>query len=180
MKYSQNEFLTFLLIMATLVAVLLLVKAYVLPKEKMSLETELELQTPSTSPEETTEVKQHEEIKSSLTFGGVAENASKVPSNFVSGDNSLEMNPSELLPKHDDAMKFDLQFPSTGGDVNQKNFLTAGYNIGINTVSSSMKNPNLSIRSDPYIPRKEVGPWNQSTILPSDLTNRKTFEIGSS
>lgn len=91
-----------------------------------------------------------------------------------------EITPQDLLPKPCDVKAFEAQFPEGQGDVTDKNFLVAGYNIGINTVSSSLKNPNLQLRSDPYIPREETGPWNQSTILSSDLTNRKTLEIGSS
>jgi hypothetical protein len=90
------------------------------------------------------------------------------------------LKPEELLPKSDDVSKWESQFPVGAGEAKDKNFLVAGYNIGINTVSSSLKNANLQLRSDPYIPRVDTGPWNQSTIMSSDLTNRKTFEIGSS
>lgn len=85
--------------------------------------------------------------------------------------------PIDLLPSSQMAADFEKQFPVGTGDLSSKNFLTAGYNIGINTVASSLKNANLDLRSDPFIPVAEAGPWSQSTILP-DL-NRKTFEIGS-
>ena len=88
-----------------------------------------------------------------------------------------EIKPEDLLPPSD-AAGFDTNFPSGSGDIANKNFLIAGHNIGINSVSSSLKNANLQLRSDPYIPRSEVGPWNNSTIMASDLTNRKTLEIG--
>lgn len=88
-----------------------------------------------------------------------------------------EIKPEDLLPPSD-ATGFNTTFPSGSGDVANKNFLIAGHNIGINTVSSSLKNANLQLRSDPYIPRSDVGPWNNSTIMASDLTNRKTLEIG--
>lgn len=86
---------------------------------------------------------------------------------------------ADLLPANDAAQAFEAKFPSGQGDATDKNFLIAGYNIGINTVGSSLKNANLQLRSDPFIKRQDVGPWNQSTILSSDLTNRRTLEIGS-
>jgi hypothetical protein len=39
-----------------------------------------------------------------------------------------------------------------------------------------LKNPNLQLRSDPIIPKKEIGPWNQSTYEP-DLM-RVPLEVG--
>ena len=95
-------------------------------------------------------------------------------------ENGGEITPSDLLPKTSDVKAFEAQFPQGQGEVTDKNFLVAGYNIGINTVSSSLKNANLQLRSDPYIPRQDTGPWNQSTILSSDLTNRQSLQIGSS
>jgi hypothetical protein len=41
----------------------------------------------------------------------------------------------------------------------------------------SLRNANMSIRSDPLIPKTDTGPWNQTTIEP-DKT-RTPFEIGS-
>jgi hypothetical protein len=89
-----------------------------------------------------------------------------------------EISPADLLPMSQDVVNFTQQFPGGESDVKDKNFLIAGFNIGINTVASSLKNPNLQLRSDPYIPRQDTGPWNQSTIMSSDLTNRKPLEIG--
>lgn len=88
--------------------------------------------------------------------------------------------PEDLLPKSQVSDQFQQNFPAGVGDIASKNFLTAGYNMGIDTVSSSLKNANLQLRTDPYIPRTDVGIWNQSSILPSDPNNRRTFEIGSS
>lgn len=89
-----------------------------------------------------------------------------------------EIQPADLLPMSQDVVNFTQQFADGAVDLKDKNFLIAGYNIGINTVSSSLKNANLQLRSDPYIPREDTGPWNQSTIMSSDLTNRKPLEIG--
>lgn len=90
-----------------------------------------------------------------------------------------EITAADLLPANNEAQAFESKFPNGEGAATDKNFLIAGYNIGINTVGSSLKNANLQLRSDPYIPRKSVGPWNESTIMSSDLTNRRTLEIGS-
>lgn len=90
----------------------------------------------------------------------------------------LEITPDDLLPKTEEVKQFEDQFPTGKGDIKGKNFLIASHNFGVNTVGSTHKNPNLQLRSDPQIPRVETGPWNQSTIEPSDLTNRKVFELG--
>lgn len=90
-----------------------------------------------------------------------------------------ELKPADLLPLDSEVTNFEQNFPDGKGEATDKNFLIAGYNIGVNTVGSSLKNANLQLRSDPYIPRKSVGPWNESSIMSSDLTNRKTLEIGS-
>ena len=88
-----------------------------------------------------------------------------------------DITPEDLLPSSEVADQFADQFPVGTGDLSAKNFLTAGFHTGINTVSNSLRNANRQVRSDPYIPVQEVGPWGQSTMLP-DL-NRKDFEIGS-
>lgn len=90
-----------------------------------------------------------------------------------------EITPEDLLPRSDEVRDFEKKF-KTGKEGLDRNFIAAGHHIGINTVSGSLRNANLSIRSDPVIPRVDVGPWGNSTILPSDLGNRKKFEIGSS
>jgi len=87
--------------------------------------------------------------------------------------------PENLLPIDDEVRDFEKAF-KTGKDGLNRNFVAAGHHIGINTVASSLRNANLTLRSDPVIPRVDVGPWNSSTIMASDIVNRKKFEIGSS
>ena len=48
--------------------------------------------------------------------------------------------------------------------------------IGIDTISNTLKNPSYDFRSDPIIPKVNVGPWNNSTIDP-DLA-RVPLELG--
>ena len=52
--------------------------------------------------------------------------------------------------------------------------LSAGTMIGINR--APLRNSNLQYRSDPVIPKQDIGPWNQSTI-DQDIS-RIPLEIG--
>jgi hypothetical protein len=54
--------------------------------------------------------------------------------------------------------------------------LQAGYHIGLDTIGQTLRNPNYQLRSDPIIPKQEVGPWNLSTIEPD--IGRVPLEIG--
>ena len=54
--------------------------------------------------------------------------------------------------------------------------LQAGYHIGLDTIGQTLRNPTYDLRSDPVIPKQDVGPWNQSTIEP-DLA-RVPLELG--
>jgi hypothetical protein len=47
--------------------------------------------------------------------------------------------------------------------------------IGVDTISNWLKNPSYDLRSDPIIPKQDVGPWNNSTFSP-DLM-RRPFEL---
>lgn len=122
--------------------------------------------------DEETVVQEQPKVSPSYTDG--ADTGAPVP-DFGTG--TTVVSPEDLLPKSQQASDFEDQFPVGSGDLTAKNFLTAGYNVGVNTVSSSLRNANLQIRSDVPIPVKQVGPWSQSTILPD--MNRKTLEIGS-
>lgn len=92
-----------------------------------------------------------------------------------------KLSPAELMPSGDAInSEFAQMNPLGQGDVMNRSFLDAGFHIGINTQGSSMRNPNLSVRSEPPNPRVVVSPWGQSTIEPSDVFGRKPFEIGGS
>lgn len=82
----------------------------------------------------------------------------------------------DLLPKDAANSKWAQVNPAGQGDVDNQNYLTAGYLTGINTVGPSLRNANMQLRSDPPIERMNVGPWNQSTIEYD--ASRKFFEIG--
>jgi len=82
---------------------------------------------------------------------------------------------SELLP-NDSNSDFASVFPNGKDGLESVNMLKAGTHIGINTVSSSLRNANLQLRSEPPNPQGNVGPFNQSTIQPDTL--RTTMELG--
>jgi hypothetical protein len=83
----------------------------------------------------------------------------------------------DLLPKDAANSRWAQMNPAGQGDVQDQNFLTAGYHVGVNTVGQSLRNANLQLRSEPPNPQVPVSPWNISTIEPD--TNRVPLEIGS-
>jgi hypothetical protein len=84
--------------------------------------------------------------------------------------------PQELMPREDSYNTWQESSPAVSGHLADRNFLEGGYHFGIDTVSNTLKNPNLQLRSDPIIPQIQVGPWSQSTYSPD--TNHRQFEIG--
>ena len=90
-------------------------------------------------------------------------------------NNQKMMDPKDLLPT-DSNNEWSNIMPNN--DLKDVQMLNAGHHVGINTVGSSLRNPNLQVRSEPVIPQNNVGPWNNTTIEPDNL--RRGFEIGSS
>jgi hypothetical protein len=89
--------------------------------------------------------------------------------------NSMKIpNPTDLLPRDNNSEWAQLN-PSGQGDLANINLLKAGYQIGIDTIGSSLRNANQQERSDPIIPMVSVGPWNQSSISPDFV--RANFNI---
>jgi hypothetical protein len=84
----------------------------------------------------------------------------------------------DLLPKDAANSKWAQLNPVGAGNINDQNYLTAGYHIGINTIGQSLRNANLQLRSEPPNPQQAVSPWNISSI---ESENRpRQLEIGSS
>jgi len=81
--------------------------------------------------------------------------------------------PGDLLPSDNQWSSLN---PVMQNNPQLPDLLQAGYHIGLDTIGQTMKNANLQLRSDPIIPKKEVGPWNMSTIEP-DLM-RVPLEVG--
>jgi hypothetical protein len=81
--------------------------------------------------------------------------------------------PKDLLPPDGG---FAESNPAGQGQLMNRNLFESSHHAGLNTQSSTLKNANRQLRSDPLIPRRDVGPWNQSTYEAD--TNRRAFEIG--
>ena len=103
--------------------------------------------------------------------GGAASAASQAPA----ACNGQAQSPSELLPT-DTNNDWAQMNPVGHGDLANVNLLKTGHHIGINTVGTSLRNPNLQVRSEPANPQMNTGPWNKSTIDPD--VSRPSFEIG--
>lgn len=86
-----------------------------------------------------------------------------------------QLTPGELLPG-DSKTKWSESVPSGQGELDEQNFLTAGYHVGVNTVGQSLRNANRQIRSEPPNPQLKVSPWLQTTI--DTDANRRPLEIG--
>ena len=84
---------------------------------------------------------------------------------------------ADLLPRDADSLWAQVA-PSGQGSLQDKNFLTAGFHVGINTVGQTLRNANHQLRSDPPNPQVKVSPWNQTTIEAD--TNRRPLEVGGS
>lgn len=99
------------------------------------------------------------------------------PAATSNGNHALQpvANPGDLLPKDSNSDW------GTLNNINQTNVATpdllqAGYHIGLDTIGQSLRNANLQLRSDPVIPKKDIGPWMNSTIEPD--YGRVPLEIG--
>ena len=86
-----------------------------------------------------------------------------------------QLTAEELLPQDNSSLWAQVN-PSGEGSLKDRNFLQAGYHIGINTVGQTLRNANLQLRSEPPCPQVKVSPFLNSTIEPD--VSRKPFEIG--
>ena len=106
----------------------------------------------------------------------LSDTAGSTPNGRSPCDPKARLTAQDLLPKDAANLKWAQVNPAGQGDLKDKNFLTAGYHVGINTVGQTLRNPNYQLRSEPPNPQAKVGPWLQSTIDPD--TNRRHFEVG--
>jgi len=112
---------------------------------------------------------------------GNNEDYGEVPSSNNKNELPNECYPKDVLSAGDllpgDAnSKFAQSNPNGQGSLSDKNFLTAGFHVGTNTVGQSLRNANRQLRSDPPNPQVKVSPWMQTTIEPD--VNRLSMEIG--
>jgi hypothetical protein len=106
------------------------------------------------------------------------------PSTVPSVDSSMPAvtpptiaNPNELLPTDANSQWAALNPVNMNqGSILNGDMLQAGHHIGLDTIGQTLKNPNLQLRSDPIIPKQDVGPWNQSTYEPD--YGRVPLEVG--
>jgi hypothetical protein len=104
-------------------------------------------------------------------------NTESVPASAILAAGPDDLSAEDLLPNHDASSDFAERHPDGAGALSDKNFLTSGYHVGINTVGTSLRNANVGIRSEPANPIQHVSPWNNTTITPD--VNRRPLEIGS-
>ena len=91
--------------------------------------------------------------------------------------NKQVSNPSDLLPSDMNNSWANLN-PVGNADLKNISLLNPTQLTGINTQGSSLRNPNLQLRSEPPNPRTNTNcPWNISTIEGDQF--RKILEIGS-
>jgi hypothetical protein len=97
----------------------------------------------------------------------------------ATGAPGASASPNDLLP-HDQNSEWAALNPinMSQGNIIAGDMLQAGYHIGLDTIGQTMKNANLQLRSDPIIPKQNVGPWNQSTYEPDYA--RVPLEVGCS
>lgn len=115
-------------------------------------------------------VKPSEESYKDDNYRPVDFETQKLPSDCFPRD---RLTSADLLPASANS-KFAQINPSGQGDVGNQNFLSAGYHLGIDSIGSTHKNPNLQLRSDPVI-QKGSWPIMNSSIEP-DLLHRR-FEL---
>ena len=126
---------------------------------------------------------------SNLVFSDAVPNQGSAPSfngqqnnvPAVSSDSNVmsrqASNPSDLLP-NDTNNSWAHMNPVGNADLRNVSLLNPTQLTGINTQGSSLRNPNLQLRSEPPNPRMNTNcPWNISTIEGDQF--RKTLEIGS-
>lgn len=91
-------------------------------------------------------------------------------SSFDGRWNASNLLPSETSVKSDWAIQ-------TPNQLTEKNFLTSKQLDGVDTTGSSMKNASRDLRAEPVIPKMEVGPWQQSTIIRNDNYQVRKLDI---
>lgn len=115
---------------------------------------------------------QNEQPRTVGDNNNISSGMSQLPSECYPKD---VLSSADLLPRDANSLYAQVN-PSTQGSLQDQNFLTAGFHIGINTVGQTLRNANRQLRSEPPNPQVKVSPWNQTTIE-YDI-NRLPLEIG--
>ena len=82
----------------------------------------------------------------------------------------------DLLPKDAANSKWAQMNPAGQGDTAGLNYLSAAWQVGVDTQGSSLRNASWDLRSEPPNPQIPVSPFMNTTITPNLL--RRPFEIG--
>jgi FtsZ-interacting cell division protein ZipA len=88
-------------------------------------------------------------------------------------DIKKQFNVEELLPQEVEKEWFDIEPLQDTKNIDSTHLIHPQWNLGRNTIMSSLKNATHDIRGDIPNPRINVSPWNNSTIEPD--TNLKGF-----
>jgi hypothetical protein len=75
-----------------------------------------------------------------------------------------KFNAEALLPKEKHKDWFDDPYEATS--VKNTHLINIYRPIGVNTISTTLKNPNLQIRAEPSNPKMAISPWMNSSIEP--------------
>ena len=89
--------------------------------------------------------------------------------NFKACDLNDNVKPEDLLPSGNS--EFASLNPVLDGGLKNKQFLDPSKLMGTNTIGQSNRNQSYDLRSEPAIPKMDVGPWMNTTIE-ADLTRR--------
>tara|TARA_B100000900_G_scaffold187981_1_gene159294 strand:- start:1457 stop:1909 length:453 start_codon:yes stop_codon:yes gene_type:complete len=122
----------------------------------------------------------HEDFYNEVSGAEAEDNAGPGEVNFETSNQQAKCFPrdrltaSDLLPKDAANSKWAQVNPAGQGEVDGRNYLTSGANIGTNSVGTSLRNANRQLRSEPANPQVKVSPWMNTTIGP-DL-NRRPLE----
>lgn len=110
---------------------------------------------------------------------GPSASAPSAPRTTTTPSTAGVASPTDLLPADQNSEWAALNpVNMSQGNIIAGDMLQAGYHIGLDTIGQTMKNANLQLRSDPIIPKQNVGPWNQSTYEPDYA--RVPLEVGCS
>jgi len=90
---------------------------------------------------------------------------------YVPGQTKEAINPEDLLPQDKNSLWAQVN-PEGTGSLAYKNFLEAGYHVGIDTIGSSKRNANHQLRPDIPNPKLDVGPW-QGAVIDADTNISK-------
>ena len=116
-------------------------------------------------------------MSSSSSPPSSAPNNTIIPTTMINTNQTLQpvANPNDLLPKDANSEWGNLNTLNSN-NITTPDLLQAGYHIGLDTIGQTLRNANLQERSDPIIPKQQVGPWNMSTIEPD--FGRTPLEVG--